>query len=312
MIRRMRRLVFALSLLAAPAAAYVQVSDVRIIPAPDLGPTPPPVPLPDFAQMGEAELRALLRGHRLDPGARADAIRGLRQRFPSDATTAFALNAEARTHLDLWETDRALALYRQVRTRFARSRDAAVEAEIAAAMQGEVQAIEMAEAHAYTGPPRPVTQADLDPDRPGNRLRREIVDRFAGRTEPAIRRIVAQERFNLIQSETLRSGRHSDPARYMALVREYEESDDPELRRLVARILFDIAGGAGNGRPAITHWDEFLRRFGQSADPELRSLVFDAYDNKHYVLEQLGDDEAAARVRTQQWAWSERNDGWGD
>jgi hypothetical protein len=306
----MRRIALALLLLAAPAAA--QVTEVRTIPAPDFGPAPPPAPLPDFARIGEAELRALLAGRRLDPGPRAEAIRALRRRFPSEATTAFALNAEARTHLDLWETNRALALYRQVRGRFDRSRDPAVEAEIAAAMQGEVQAIEMAEALAYAGPPRLATAADLDPARPENRLRRAVVERFAGRSEPAIRRIVAQERFNLLQSETLRAGRHSDPARYMALVREYEDSGDPELRRLIARILFDIASGAGTEGAAIGHWDEFLRRFGQSADPELRSLVFDAYDNKHYVLERLGDDAAAARVRTEQWAWSDRNYGRGE
>jgi hypothetical protein len=50
--------------------------------------------------------------------------------------------------------------------------------------------------------------------------------------------------------------------------------------------------------------ERVLRRFGQSADPGLRWLVSHAYDSKHCVLEQLGDDGAAARVRTEQRAWS--------
>lgn len=302
----MRRLAFAVLLLTAPASA--QVTAVQTPVSPDLRPTPSPTPPLDFARMGEAELRALIR-RRLDPGPAAEAIRALRQRFPSEATNAFALNAEARVRLDLREIDRALALYRHIRARFAGSRDAAVEAEIAAAMQGEVEAIEMADVIAHPERAAPLTPAAHDPARPENRLRREIVERFAGRTEPGLRRIVAQERFNLMQSETISAGRYSDPPRYMALVGEYEDSEDPELQRLIAQILYNIASGAGENRTAIGYWDEFLRRFGQSAEPEMRSLVSDAYDNKHYVLERLGDEQGAARVRTELWAWSARNYG---
>jgi hypothetical protein len=304
----MKRLALALLLASGAASAQPPPPAVNVVPvlAPDMPPPRPPAPLPDLERASEAELRALLGGHRLDPGPRAEAIRIFRRRFTGEAARAFALNAEARSRLDAWETDRALALYRDVRRRFGGSRLPEVKAEVAAAMQGEVQAIDMADARADTGALRPLTPADIDLASPSNRLRREIVERFAGRPEPAIRRIVAQERRNLLQAETIRAGRLADPERDLALVREYENSDDPEIRQLVARILFDVAHSFGDERAAISHWNEFLRRFGQETNESMRSLVSDAYDNRHFVLERLGDHEAADRSRAEQWAWSER------
>jgi hypothetical protein len=303
----MRRPALALLLFAATGAAQAQPPpvEVQVIPAPER-PARPPAPLPDFRTLSEPELRVLIIGRRIEPGPRAEALQALRARFPSEATRAFALNAEAQTYLDAWQTGRALALYREVRTAFGDRSDPGVEAEVATAMQGEVQAIEMAEALADTGPVRPIEPSDIDLRSPSNLIRREIVTRYAGRTEPAILRIVAQERFNLLQQEVLASGRFSDPARYMALVREYEGVDDPELQRILAGILSDLAGSMGTDREALAYWDDFLRRFGRSTDPELRSLIYEAYDNKRYVLEENGDREAAARVQAEQWEWFER------
>jgi|GEM_PF-6262730 len=299
----MIRLAAALLLLACDAAADAQAVEMRMIPAPDRDGRRAAPPPPDLATIPETEFRILLSERRLHGPLRSEAIAAFRHRFTSEAARAFALNAEAQTRLDARDPEGALALYTQVRTEFGESRDPAVEAEVAEAMQGQVQALGAAEARADAGPLEPLTPESIDLDSRSNRLRQEIVTRFAGRAEPAIRTVVAQERFNLIELETIRSVRFTDPPRLTALIAEFEDSEEPRIRRLIADILMRLARFEPDDRAAIAYLDDFLRRFGHSTERELRSLVFDAYDNKRYLLEQLGEDARAALVQAEQSAW---------
>ena len=286
-------------LVSAPAALAAQIVAVPV----DTG---VPRDSLDLPRLDEAALRELLLGYDLTPSERLVAIAELRRRFPSEPVLAFALNAEATTYREQWRTDEANALYARVRVEHEGRGDPALDTEIVRAIQGQAISIEMAEAMADTGPLRPLTPDSIDLDSPSNRLRREVVERFSGRLEPDIRAIVAQERYNLALEETIASGRYSDPARFLALIAEYEDSDHPLIRRLIGDILFNLGTFAGDDRERAAYYDEFLRRYGTSDDPVIESRIYDAHANKVYALEQLGDREAAARAQAEQDAWFER------
>lgn len=246
----------------------------------------------DIATAGERQLRDLLLGHSLPYARRQAAIAALRTRFPSDANEAVAMNAEARDLLDDRQAEAAYDRFTQVRGRFAGRADPAVAVELARAMQGQILARDTIEGRARAA--GPITPATIGLDSPSMRLRRELVAEYLGNRDPAIRAIVAQERFNIAEAEWLAAGR-ADPAPLLALASDYQGV--PGLENLVATIYFHLAWMEADSTRRLAYFEEVPRRFQASRDPAVRQLVDDAYSNILALLEELGRSREAARVR---------------
>lgn len=245
----------------------------------------------DIATAGERQLRDLLLGRSLPYPQRQAAIAALRARFPSDVNEAAAMNAEARDLLDDRQAEAAYDRFTQVRGRFAGRADAAVTVEIVRAMQGQILARETIESRTLaSGPAGLATMLDSA----SMRLRRELVAQFRDPRDPAIRDIVAWQRFSIAEIERIAAGQ-ADPAPLLALTREY--GTVPGLENLTATIYFHLAWGNPDRALALRYFEEIPRRFRSSSDPAVRQLVDDAYSNIVSLLEELGRNREAARVR---------------
>jgi hypothetical protein len=288
--------------LGSPAAA--QPALVADPPLCEPEQAPPPV---DVTQLDEAALRAMIGDIWIRNGREA-AIAELRRRFPSPATRAFADNAEAADAILANEPERALAIATRVRAEHGGSRDPDVELQVARAILLQTDAIETAEAVADRGPFRPLTPADIDLDSRSNLLRRELIDLFGDRPDPAMRALVGWQRYNLLVGETLAAGRHSDEG-YGAIVDELRPLiGHPDVGELIARILFDLAFVEADDERQIARYDEIIRLFPNGSGPQLRQVVADSYANKAFALEQLGREAEAARVQEEHLAWLDRVD----
>lgn len=259
-------------------------------------------PVPGFDRMDEQQLRAWLQNPTFGNTQRTRAIAAMRRRFPSDAAQAFASNAEAKM-FELRDPRRSLRLYEAVLAQFSASKEPTVEAEIVGILQGRILAEEMREAIDDPGGSLVMTAETLDSDSLAYRWRRDLVARYVDRRDPAIRRIVAQERFNLTSAEAIEAGRNTDPRTFLALVAEYEDSSDAETQVVIADIFTRLGFFETDRRKQIGYFDEILRRFGTSRDTRFRRFVSDAYANKEYALAELGEKQEASRVQAAYHRW---------
>ena len=286
---------------AAPQSLAAQVIVDEVPEAPDA----PPSPRVDPSTLDEKGLRAFIsrRGHAL---AESEAAIGeLRRRFgKSDAAEAFAQNAEATMALDRSDGPAALRGFKKVVASYSRSADPAVTAEVVRAMQGQAEAYDLIEAGDLLGPSEPVTADTIRLDVPSHRLRRDLVNRYGLRSEPEIRRVVARERANIALAEAIASRRTADPSAFVAIVRDYGSSADPDVQCVVADVLAYLARFEPDRRRQIGWHGEIIRRFSASRDFILRSKVGDAFSNKAYLQKELGEHEAARRTDAEFDQWS--------
>lgn len=269
-------------------------------------PEAPAAPAIDPATLDEKGLRALVDGRRYEPAVQARAIRELRSRFGSAAVEAFAGNGEGSMALDASDGPKAYSHFTKVRASHSGNSDPAVQVEVARAIQGQAQAQDLIEAGDLTGPTEPVTSDTIRLDVPSYRLRRELVDLYGRRSEPGIRRVVAQERLNLAISEAIAGKYKAGPETFLGIVRDFERSTDPEVQRIVAEVFSTLAHFERDRRKEIEWHGEIIRRFSASRHPVLREKVGNAYSNKLYWLEELGETEESKRVQREYDEWSAR------
>ncbi len=268
----------------------------------------PPSPRVDPDALDEKGLRALVSNRGRPPAEQAAAIRELRRRFASAAIKAFAQNAEATAALDRFDGPDAFGRFTKVRGTYAGNADPAVQVEVVRAIQGQAQAQDLIEAGDLSGPMRPVTAETIRLDVLSHRLRRELVETYRRRSEPGIRRVVAQERFNIARSEAIARSFKDGPAPFLAIVRDYEDSTDPAVQYVVADVFATLSHFEPDRRKEIALHGEIIRRFSTSRDPLVRGKVDDAYANKGFWLEELGEVEAARQIQREydQWILRER------
>ncbi|MET1112898.1 MAG: hypothetical protein ABWX67_15380 [Allosphingosinicella sp.] len=282
---------------AAPqlAAAQVIAEPADILEAPSSARFDP-------GALDEDGLRALV-SNRGRPAEQAAAIRELRRRFGSAAVEAFAQNAEATAALDRFDGPDAWRRFTKVRGTYAVDANPAVQVEVARAIQGQAQAQDLIEAGDLRGPLQPVTAETIRLDSLSHRLRRELVETYGRSAEPGIRRVVAQERLNIAMSEAIARSFKKGPAPFLAIVRDYDGSTDPAVQYVVAEVFATLAHFEPDRRKEVALWDEIVRRYSTSRDPLVRGKVDDAYSNKAYWLEDLGEAEAARRATSEYHAW---------
>lgn len=303
----MSRACWGLVLLAA--VAQPPPAQAQLIEAIDPSPASEAAPA-DLSRLDEQALRDLAgsRGH---PPAELERARAeLLRRFPSDANRAFAMNGEAWALADAFEGEASYDLFTRVRARYAGHADPALEREVARAIQGQANALDVIDAArevASGAPLQAVTHETIDLDSPSYRLRRELVDVYGDRREPAIRAIVLQERYNLAMGELIAGTGRLEALR--TLIGEYEQLDGIEAQRQIAEILTSIAFFVHHEpRRQIEVWNEIIRRFADSRDRLLWSKVDDAFANAAWAYERLGDADGERRMREAQMDWWERND----
>jgi hypothetical protein len=263
------------------------------------------VAAPDVTRLGEAELRGIAEGLGDD---RLEAIAELRRRFPSAAVRAFVANAEAREAAFANDARRAYDAYSRVRAEFAGNPDPEIELEVARAIAGQANALDLQEAIDTAAEPiRPITPGSIDENSPSYRLMRELVELFGDRTEPRIRALVGWQRYNLLQASALNRGAPYDAAPFLALAAEYSDSDHPDIVSFVAYMLFGVAMFEPDQARRLAHITAFVRRFARPPNDLVREHVYDAYSWKAGIEEEQGDAQAAARTRREADAWAERN-----
>jgi hypothetical protein len=258
---------------------------------------------PDPGRLGEEELKALALAT-WKSEVRAAAIGELHRRFPSDGNRALAMNAEALGELRADRPERAFAAFARVEARFGRSSaDPAVGTEIARSLRGRAQSLDLrADLDHMAGRP-----ADFGPGSEANRMRRTLVERFGGHSEPAIRLIVGEERLNLLHAARSAAGGRYDPGPYLALAADY--GNDPHFADLVAEIMFDMLMSEQDPRRKLGFADAFLDRFaGVAASAGVREKVRDAFGWKAFAQERLGDLRGAERTRGEEQSWAERTE----
>lgn len=293
-----RWILLAFAVAAQPLAAQVTA---RAVDAPATAEAPP-----DLSGHDERALRRIVVDMSRPVSLREQARRELAGRFPSARTTALLMNAEAIALADAFEGERAYALFTRVRSLYAGSSEPGVNREVARAIRGQAQALGVIEAANSNESLVPLGPHDIDFNSPPLRLRQELVDTFSDDPDPEIRLIVFQERYNLEIARGIAAGTLGDPQRLYALIADYDDLEGERDDSFVAHILFAIATAESDPRRAIAAYDEVIRRFAASAGDRLRSRIVDAYENKAFLLEQLGDTAAAARAREAEYAWFER------
>lgn len=133
------------------------------------------------------------------------------------------------------------------------------------------------------------------------------MERYGGRTEAAIRLIVAEERLNLLQTARIAASGRYDPAPFLELASEYQRSGDPIFTPLVAEIMFDMLMSEQDPFRKLGFANAFLDRFaGPTGSPDVREKVRDTYGWKAFAQEQLRDLKGAERTRREEQAWAER------
>jgi tetratricopeptide (TPR) repeat protein len=124
----------------------------------------------------------------------------------------------------------------------------------------------------------------------------EVIRRFEGSPDPAMRDQVAKALFN--KGATLEKDGQGPAgvAMYDDIVHRFGEALEPALRAAVAKALF-YKGLAlekiGPSEAEIAAYDEVVRRFGDAPEPALREQVAFALFNKALALGQAGKSQEA-------------------
>ncbi|HEU0099853.1 MAG TPA: hypothetical protein VFQ67_13905 [Allosphingosinicella sp.] len=290
------------------ACAAPQAVAAQVIAEPVEMPGAPERASVDLKTLDEKGLRALvLERGRHWPAELEAALRELRRRFGSAAVEAFAQNAEATAALDRFDGPGAFRRFTKVRGAFAGNGDPDIQAEVARAIQGQAQAQDLIEAGDLSGPLQPVTSETIRIDSLAYRLRRELVQIYGRRTEPAIRRVVAQERLNIATGEAIAYDFKKGSAPFLAIVRDYDGSADPSIQYVIADAFATLAHFETDRRREIALWEEIIRRYSNSRDLLVRGKVDDAYANRAFWLEDIGETEAAKRAQREYEAWMLRD-----
>ena len=299
----MKRLGAAIAL----ACAAPQTLAAQVIAEPSDVPEASPRPVIDPASLDEEGLRALVSDRRHMPAEQAAAIRELRRRFHSAATDAFTQNAEGTAALDDLDGPGAYRRFTKVRATYAGSAHPAVEAEVVRAIQGQAQAQDIIDSGDPSGPMVPVTAETIRLDTLSHRLRVELVETYGRRAEPDIRRVVAQERFNLAVADAIASNFGNGPELLLGIVRDYDGSPDPAVQWVLADVFSTLAHFEPDRRKQPAWHGEIIRRFSASRDPVMRGKVSDAFANKAHWLGEIGEAEAARQATRDYDEWSLRD-----
>ena len=194
---------------------------------------------------------------------------------------ASVLTVKAVAHLELGETEAAVALWDEVIKRFGDSTAPELQERVAVALfnKGIVCG----------------KQGDFEA---AVALYDEVIKRFGDSTAPELQEIIAVALFSKGLACGQRGDFEAEIALYDEVVKRFGDSDRPELQERVTKALFNKGikcGQRGDFEAEIALYDEVVKRFGDSDRPELQEWVAKALVNKGIVCGK-GDFEAAVAL----------------
>ena len=195
---------------------------------------------------------------------------------------ASVLTVKAVAHLELGETEAAVALWDEVIKRFGDSTAPELQERVAQALFAKGLACgERGDFEAAVA------------------LYDEVVKRFGDSTAPELQGVIAIALVNKGVACRRRGDFEMAVALYDEVIKRFDDSDRPELQLCVAKALFAkglACGERGDFEAAVALYDEVIKRFDDSDRPELQLCVAKALFAKGLACGERGDFEAAVAL----------------